>query len=59
MNTKESNIIVLLGNISNSLVQINRNINDKNYDYNNMLEANLDKLQEVLQDVYNKLQNWV
>ena len=59
MNTKESNIIVLLGNISNSLVQINRNINDKNYDYNNMLDVNLDKLQEVLQDVYNKLQNWV
>ena len=59
MNTKESNIIVLLSNISNSLVQINRNINDKNYDYNNMLDVNLDKIQEVLQDVYNKLQNWV
>lgn len=59
MNTKESNIIITLGNISNSLVEINRNINDKNYDYNNMLDTNLDKLQEVLQDVYNKLQNWV
>ena len=58
METKKSNIIVSLGNISNALVQISKNLNEEAYDYNNMLEANLDKLQERLQEVYEKLQEW-
>ena len=58
METKKSNIIVSLGNISNTLVQISKNLNEGAYDYNNMLEANLDKLQERLQEVYEKLQKW-
>lgn len=58
METKKSNIIVSLGNISNTLVQISKNLNEGAYDYNNMLEANLDKLQKRLQEVYEKLQEW-
>lgn len=58
METKKANIIVSLGNVSNTLVQISKNLNEGVYDYNDMLEANLDKLQEVLQEVYTKLQNW-
>lgn len=58
MNTKENNIIISLGNISNCLVQISKNINDNAYDYNDMLDKNLDKLQNVLQDVYQNLQKW-
>ena len=56
--SKKANIIVLLGNVSNTLVQISKNLTEGAYDYNNMLEKNLDKIQEVLQDVYKKLQNW-
>lgn len=58
METKKANIIVSLGNVSNTLVQISRNLNEGAYDYNNMLETNLDKIQEMLQEVYEKLQKW-
>lgn len=58
METKKANIIVSLGNVSNTLVQISRNLNEEAYDYNNMLETNLDKIQETLQEVYEKLQKW-
>ena len=58
METKKANITVSLGNVSNTLVQISRNLNEGAYDYNNMLEKNLDKIQETLQEVYDKLQKW-